>query len=508
MKASRHSSGSRVSLPVLSIVVFWFVFAATPQTNLAQSCVMPPSGMVSWWLAEGNPNDFRQVNNGVLEGGAGYASGQVGKAFSFDGTGKIKVANSASLNAPAFTIEAWVYPALIDGGVDIIVNKEAENGTFGQYEIGIRGADSAGAGTIPKGNLAFFIAGVSGLPNEFALWVDGGGAVPLFTWTHVALTFDGGSAKAYINGALTRNIGGVTGGITVTSGPLIIGSRSNSILAAAPREGFNGLIDEVAFYNRALSASEIRSIFIAGSLGKCNVANTSAASFREAPLASESIAASFGTGLATATQSATVLPLPTSLAGTTVNVRDSAGTERLAPLFFVSSSQINYQIPAGTATGTAGVAITSGNGAVSQGTVQIEAVSPGLFAANSDGQGVAAAVVVRVKANSTQSVEPIVRFDTALGKFVSVPVDLGPETDQVFLILFGTGIRFRSSLTSALASIGGLSAQVDYAGPAPGFVGLDQVNARLPRSLIGRGEVDVVLMVDGKTANTVRVNIK
>ncbi|MGH9800448.1 MAG: hypothetical protein ACRD82_08805 [Blastocatellia bacterium] len=49
---------------------------------------------------------------------------------------------------------------------------------------------------------------------------------------------------------------------------------------------------------------------------------------------------------------------------------------------------------------------------------------------------------------------------------------------------------------------------VQYAGPQGGFVGLDQANILLPKSLAGRGEVDVVLIVNGKTANTLRLNIK
>jgi len=50
--------------------------------------------------------------------------------------------------------------------------------------------------------------------------------------------------------------------------------------------------------------------------------------------------------------------------------------------------------------------------------------------------------------------------------------------------------------------------KVLYAADAPGFIGLDQCNARIPRSLLGRGEVDLVITVNGKIANTVRVNIK
>ncbi|MGH9845529.1 MAG: hypothetical protein ACREEM_43010, partial [Blastocatellia bacterium] len=133
---------------------------------------------------------------------------------------------------------------------------------------------------------------------------------------------------------------------------------------------------------------------------------------------------------------------------------------------------------------------------------------PGLFSANASGQGLAAAVALRVKADGSQSFEPVAQFDQAQNKFVAVPIDLGPESDQVFLILFGTGLRFHSSLSAVTARIGGVDTQVIFAGAQGGFVGLDQVNVRLPRSLIGRGVVDVVLTVDGQPANTVQVSLK
>jgi uncharacterized protein (TIGR03437 family) len=92
--------------------------------------------------------------------------------------------------------------------------------------------------------------------------------------------------------------------------------------------------------------------------------------------------------------------------------------------------------------------------------------------------------------------------------WVPLPIDLGPETDQVILEMFGTGLRFRTALSAVSVKIGGAEGQMFYAGEAPGFVGLDQIDVAIPRSLIGRGQVDVVLTVDGRTANTVKVNIK
>lgn len=244
-----------------------------------------------------------------------------------------------------------------------------------------------------------------------------------------------------------------------------------------------------------------------GTTAQPTVTTVSAASFTGGILAAESIAAAFGTALAATTQSANTVPLPTTLAGTTVKVRDSQNVERNAPLFFVSPGQINFQIPPGTAVGAATITVINDQSGTAAGTMQIAAVAPGLFTANASGQGVAAAVALRVRGDGSQSFEPVSRFDAAQNQFVSIPIELGPATDQIFLLLFGTGLRNRSALTAVMATIGGESSEVSYAGAQSDFVGLDQINVRVSRSLAGRGEVDVVLTADARTANTVRINI-
>ena len=65
-----------------------------------------------------------------------------------------------------------------------------------------------------------------------------------------------------------------------------------------------------------------------------------------------------------------------------------------------------------------------------------------------------------------------------------------------------------SGLANVAVTLGGTNAQVLYAGAQGSLVGLDQINVLIPRSLIGRGEIDVVLTVNGKATNTVRVSIK
>ncbi len=242
--------------------------------------------------------------------------------------------------------------------------------------------------------------------------------------------------------------------------------------------------------------------------GAALVTSVSSASFSGAAFAPESITTAFGTGLSTTTISAPALPLPTVLGGTTVKVRDRMGNDRLSPLLFVSPTQVNYLTPSDTATGTALVIVTSGDRIIATGLVQIANVAPGVFTADATGRGLPAALVLRIRADGSERYEPVARFDATQNKFVALPIDLSLSTDQVFLTLYATGLRFRSALSAVSAKVGGLDTPVVYAGAQGTFVGLDQVNLLLSRSLAGRGDVDVALTVDGQAANAVRINIK
>jgi uncharacterized protein (TIGR03437 family) len=239
-----------------------------------------------------------------------------------------------------------------------------------------------------------------------------------------------------------------------------------------------------------------------------SVANVSAASYLGGAVAAEEIVSAFGVKLATATVAASSVPLPTMLAGTTVKVIDSANVERFAPLFFVAPTQINYLIPAGTAPGNATVLVTSGDGTVSGSVVEIAGVAPGIFVADASGRGLPAANALTFRADGSSGSAAVARFDTASNKFVAVPIDLGTITDRVFLSLFATGVRKRTSLDNVRAIIGGAEAPVFFAGDQGGFAGLDQINIEIPRSLAGSGLVDVTLIVDGQIANVVQVNIR
>lgn len=218
-----------------------------------------------------------------------------------------------------------------------------------------------------------------------------------------------------------------------------------------------------------------------------------AASYRRRPLAPDSIAAAFGTQLATTTATATA-PLPTTLGGTSVRIRGSQGSERLAPLFYVSPTQISLLIPSDLTPGTATVTVTNGIGMTSTGTLELAAVGPGVFSANSNGLGVPAAQIVRVRADGSQSYEALASYDEATRSWLARPIAWYPSSDDLLLILYGTG--FRGATTPVSASLGSSAAQVTFAGAHPTYVGLDQINVRLPRGRL-RGRVPIDLRADG-----------
>jgi uncharacterized protein (TIGR03437 family) len=220
----------------------------------------------------------------------------------------------------------------------------------------------------------------------------------------------------------------------------------------------------------------------------------------------DSIATFYGSNLAGGTQNAGVQPPPLSLGGVTLTVTDSTGAVRTAPLMYVSQAQINFVVPAGTATGTATFTVLNGANAPLSATATIQPVAPTLFSMSGDGKGVAAASAISLQVSNPSLQTPVAVFQCDISGCVSTPIGLGVDT-PVVLTLYGTGIRNRSSLGNVHVTINGISAPVAYAGVQPTFEGLDQVNVTLPLALRGSGEVNVVLTVDGQTANVVTIQV-
>lgn len=227
-------------------------------------------------------------------------------------------------------------------------------------------------------------------------------------------------------------------------------------------------------------------------------------------LAADSLATAFGSNLAPRTETATA-PYPTSLGGIGLQVVDSTGASRAAQLIYVSPTQINYLIPAGTAPGTATINIINGTGNVPSGTTQIQTVAPALFTANENGRGVVAATAIRTIAPSSVGTPiPVYQCLDAPGSCVSVPIDLGVDT-PIFVTFYTSGLRGRSSDSAVTVTIGSQVLPVRSIvpqGDSTALAGVDLVTVGLTLALRGSGEVDVVISVDGKTSNTGRINIR
>jgi uncharacterized protein (TIGR03437 family) len=234
--------------------------------------------------------------------------------------------------------------------------------------------------------------------------------------------------------------------------------------------------------------------------------NVQSAAATSSAVAPDSIASIFGSNLSAATDKASAQPLPTSLGNVGVTVRDSAGAERRAPLIYVSPGQINLIIPKETATGVATFMVANGSATLtSVGTVR--AVAPTLFSMNGNGIGVAAATAIRSQASNPQAQSPVAVFQCNGTDCIPTPIELAPDA-PVYLNLYGTGIRNRSALAAVTVTIKDMAVPVLYAGAQPNFAGLDQVNVLLPLDLRGAGETNVLLVVDGQTANAVTIQIK
>jgi uncharacterized protein (TIGR03437 family) len=220
-------------------------------------------------------------------------------------------------------------------------------------------------------------------------------------------------------------------------------------------------------------------------------------------IAAGSLAAADGQGLAG-------LPgpifgiLPTAFGGTSVTIVDASGTTAPAPLFYVSPNEVGFEVPPGTATGLAKVTVTTNGVSQSASNIQIATVAPGLYTLNN--VGLAAAYAIRVTASATQIVEPVYSMTTA-GVITAAPINMGSATDQVYLVLYGTGLQ-AAGTAGVSVTVGGVNAPVVFAGPTGIIAGLDQVNVLLPASLAGKGNVNLQLTAAGVSANPLQITIQ
>ena len=202
--------------------------------------------LVGWWkLNESSgttANDSSgNENNGTLMGDPQWVAGKIGGALQFDGTDDyVEVPDSPSLDiTDTITIVAWVFREVDSGAYERIVAKSASAGF--DYWLHISTGDTTGGG----------FSDIGGSNPCVSFNAAPGTSIPLNQWTHLAFVYDGTYLKGYVDGQLDKseNIGSFT--IRTSTRPLWVGRLQNTY-------DFDGLIDEVRIYSRALTEAEIQ----------------------------------------------------------------------------------------------------------------------------------------------------------------------------------------------------------------------------------------------------------
>jgi hypothetical protein len=256
------------------LAVSLFVASITTGLSNAQStnCTPQPTGLVSWWKAEGNGVDSISGNTAygaLLPDGVTFAPGKVGQAFQLDNTNAyLVVPASPSLNVGTggLTVEGWIKVASVDGFHPIV-----EWHGNSRYEAGVQ----LWLNSNPSESGALFASVVDTNHNTHNLLSAEGIVLPK-VFQHVALTYDNASGVAalYLNGAVVAqsNIGNI---VPLTSSDLYFGHRPLDVPGDwTYGTTLGGLLDEMSIYNRALSQSEIAAIYHAGSAGKCDLTSS------------------------------------------------------------------------------------------------------------------------------------------------------------------------------------------------------------------------------------------
>lgn len=220
------------------------------------NCVNPPTGVIGWWPGDGHARDLIRGTNGGRQGTATYAPGRVSYAFNLDGgAGAVAVPHRANLNPGTadFTLDFWMKPTAT-GVMRAVLNKRD----------GCRDSDFWDIRLLPEGLLQVELAGAPGKDDYGII-----SATPVNdgSWHHVALVRQGAQATLYIDGQVRGSVN-TKNAITIgNTAPLRFGS--DPCIGSNTTRGYQGLLDEVDWFNRALSAAEVQAIFNAGESGKC-----------------------------------------------------------------------------------------------------------------------------------------------------------------------------------------------------------------------------------------------
>jgi hypothetical protein len=226
--------------------------------------ILTTNGLISWWPAEGNAGDIIGTNDGTLCGGAGFTNGIVGQAFDFRGKAqKVIIPDNESLKLTnSLTIECWIYVR----GPGFILFRGDNRPGLDPYALQVN----------PGGSLAFAIYSEA---NEAATVY---GRIPLKQWIHAAATLNGssGNMRLYVDGVLVAEKSTIIRPLRDLDPQADPGLAIGGHAGSADYSPFDGMVDELSLYSRALGEDEIRAIANAGKTGKRKVM----ASFDEAAI--------------------------------------------------------------------------------------------------------------------------------------------------------------------------------------------------------------------------------
>jgi PKD repeat protein len=244
------------------------VTASSSFTVTVPECTPPPSGLISWWPGQSNALDIAGGNNGTLIGGVTFANGEVGQAFNFDGTTGFVSTSLLVTNPQSFSLSLWFKTTSMRGGVLLGFGQRKSN-TAANYDRNLY-LDNTGA--IHFGvfeSTEEVVNSAAGYNDDLCHQV----VASLSASTGISLYVDGvlAGTNPAANSAASYN------------GYWIIGENNLGGWPFQPSSYyFKGEIDEISIFRRALSASEVQSIYVAASAGMCNglIFDTSPAGLR------------------------------------------------------------------------------------------------------------------------------------------------------------------------------------------------------------------------------------
>ena len=378
--------------------------------------------------------------------------------------------NNGGLTITRYTVTANPTGITASGVGSPITIPGLVNGTA--YTFAVTATNANGTGP-PNTSLAVTPAGPPGAPTSVSAIPGNGSALISF----IAPASNGGLPITRYT--VTSNPGGLTAsssGSPITVTGLVNGTAYTFAVTATNTSG--------------TGPSASSPVVTVGpiSIQPGGIVNSASSAAPVAPGSLASIYGTFPVGVATAT----TMPWPTTLSGLSVQIN---GT--LAPIYFASSTQINIQIPwelAGLT--TASVTATVGSQSSSPQTVTLAIFAPGLFTMNAQAQG---AIIDALSGQLISSSNPARAGATYLAIYCT---GLGPVANEPTTGVAASASQLSGTVQVPTVTIGGVRAGVLFAGLAPTFIGVYQINVQVPAAVSTGNAVPVIVSIGGNTSNT------